>query len=156
MNLERISSRPVIRAPRSSTLRDAADLMRRHHVGALVVTDDAPNDHRVAGIVTDRDLVLKAVAQGISPTEATLDDVMSEGLATVKGQADVRTAMEVMRAHGVRRLAVTDEAGAVTGFVSFDDVVAALAAEMTTLARIVEAEQEHEANREADARLVTR
>lgn len=56
--------------------------MRQHHVGALVVTDDAPDHYRAIGIVTDRDLVLQAIAEGIAPDEATLSDVMTEGLVT--------------------------------------------------------------------------
>ena len=144
MNLERISSRPVVRAPSSCRLQEAAGLMRRHHVGALVVTDDAPDEGRVLGIVTDRDLVLKAIAEGIGPGEATLGDVMTEGLATVERGADVRAAMETMRTNGVRRLGVTDGDDVIVGFVSFDDLVTGLATEFTSLAGIIETERERE------------
>ena len=148
MKLERISSRPVVRAARSCTLQEAADLMRRHHVGALVVTNDVPNQHRVLGIVTDRDLVIKAMAEGTAPGAATLADVMTEGLATVKQTADVRSAVELMRVNGVRRLGVTDEAGVVVGFVSLDDLLTGFATEFASLARIIEAEREHEFEQE--------
>jgi CBS domain-containing protein len=153
MNLERISSRPVVCAPRSSSLQDAADLMRRHHVGALVVTNDAPDERLVLGIVTDRDLVLNAIAQGIGPGEATLADVMTEGLATVERSADVRAAMEAMSANGVRRLGVTDDDGIIVGFVSFDDLVTGLAAEFISLAGIIQTEREREVEENADAPL---
>jgi CBS domain-containing protein len=154
MNLERIRKRPVVRAPRSCRLRDAALLMRRHHVGALVVTNDAPDEHRAIGIVTDRDLVLKAIAEGIAPDEANLADVMTEGLTTVKRSADVRAAVETMRVHGVRRLGVTDDEGVIVDFVSFDDLLKGLATEFASLAAIIQTEGQHELEREADAPVV--
>jgi CBS domain-containing protein len=151
MKLERISARPIVRAARSCRLQEAADLMRRHHVGALVVTDDPPDEHRVLGIVTDRDLVLKAMAEGIGPAEAMLSDVMTEGLATVERTADVRAAVETMRVNGVRRLGVTDDDGIVVGFVAFDDLLTGFAVEFASLAHIIEAEREREVEQELDA-----
>ncbi|HTT13536.1 MAG TPA: CBS domain-containing protein [Burkholderiaceae bacterium] len=144
MNLDQISSRAVVRAERSCRLQHAAGLMRKHHVGALVVTDDPPNEGEVVGIVTDRDLVVKALAEGIGPGEATLSDVMTDGLATVERDADVRQAIEVMRENGVRRLGVVDDEGVVVGFVSFDDVLAGIAEEIATLAGVLKSERERE------------
>ncbi|HUL62996.1 MAG TPA: CBS domain-containing protein [Burkholderiaceae bacterium] len=144
MNLEQISSSPVVRAPRSCRLQQAAELMRAHHVGSLVVTDDAPNEERIVGFVTDRDLVLKAVAEGIGPADAMLADIMVEGLLTVARDADVGVAVETMRENGVRRLGVVDEDGVVIGFVSFDDVLAGVAEEIAGLAAILESERERE------------
>lgn len=94
--------------------------------------------------VTDRDVVLKAVAAGIAPNEANLGDVMTEGLTTVKRSADVRAAIETMRVHGVRRLGVTDEGGVIVGFVSVDDLLRGLATEIASLAAIIQAEGDHE------------
>jgi CBS domain-containing protein len=148
MNLEQISSRPVIRAPRSSSLRQAALLMRRHHVGALVVTDDPPQQRSVVGFVTDRDLVLQAAAEGIGPDDATLADVMTEGLVTIERGAGAHAAMEAMRQNGVRRLGVTDDNGVVVGIVSFDDLVAAVAVELASLAGVIESEREREAQQD--------
>ncbi|HZP91562.1 MAG TPA: CBS domain-containing protein [Burkholderiales bacterium] len=144
MNVERIYSRNIVRVPRSSTLRDAAILMRDYHVGALLVTEDAPNEDRVMGIVTDRDLVLQAMAEGIGPDDATIGEVMTPDLVTIEGEADLHEAMETMRENGVRRLAVTADSGALVGVVSFDDVVDALAAEVGSLAGILKSEREFE------------
>ncbi|HEU0203787.1 MAG TPA: CBS domain-containing protein [Burkholderiaceae bacterium] len=134
MNVGQISSRNIVRVPRSCRLQEAAALMRDFHVGALIVTDDAPADDHAIGIVTDRDLVLKALAEGIGPQEASLGDVMTEGLATVHEAADVHTAMETMREHGVRRVIVTATDGTLVGVVSLDDVIDALAAQFTSSA----------------------
>jgi CBS domain-containing protein len=144
MDLEQISSRTIVRAPRSCRLREAAQLMKVHHVGALIVTEDPPEDTRVAGIVTDRDLVLKAMADGIGPEDAMVSDVMTEGLVTLAGVAGIHAAVETMRANGVRRLGVTAPDGTLLSIVSLDDVVGAMAAELAGLAGVIRIERERE------------
>ena len=144
MNLEQISSRIIVRTPRSSRLREAAQLMKTHHVGALIVTEDSPDDTRVAGIVTDRDLVLKALADGIGPEDAMVSDVMTEGLVTIDRAAEVHSAVEMMRANGVRRLGVTGDDGTLVGIVSLDDVVGAAAAELAAMSGVIRIERERE------------
>lgn len=112
MKVKRIYSRDVIRAPRSFSLEQVAVLMRQHHVGAVLVTEDEPSDNQAIGIVTDRDLVLQAIAEGIGPREATIADVMTPSIASVSENADIFEALETMRAKGVRRLAVSAGRGA--------------------------------------------
>ncbi|HLB16514.1 MAG TPA: CBS domain-containing protein [Burkholderiales bacterium] len=141
-------------AVRACTVEAAAVLMREHHVGTLVVTDDAPNDNRALGIVTDRDFVVQAAAAGIGPKEATLGEVMTHGLAAIAATADIHEAMEAMRAKGIRRLAVTRGDGMLVGIVSFDDVIDALAAELTSLAGIIRSEREREVVQRPEGLLV--
>jgi len=93
----------------------AAALMRRHHVGALLVTDDEPNSDRAIGIITDRDLVVQVIADGISPEKRTIGEVMTPGISTISETSDVHEAIEVMRSDGIRRLAVADEDGTLLG-----------------------------------------
>lgn len=128
MNIGQIRSPNLVRAPRSSSLHQAAILMRQHHVGALLVTADPPDHARVIGIVTDRDLVLRGLAMGIGPADAVLGDMLGSSLVTVDAEAELRDAVEVMRRQGVRRLGVTDPRGELIGLVSFDDIVDAIAA----------------------------
>jgi CBS domain-containing protein len=135
MNVGEIRSRNIVRAPRSCALLQAAILMRQHHVGALLVTEDPPNDDRVVGIVTDRDLVLRAMALGLGPGDATLGDVMSSELTTIRADSLLHDAIEEMRRQGVRRLGVTAEDGALVGLISFDDVVDAIAARLAASAK---------------------
>ena len=118
MKVKRIYSRDVIRAPRSFSLEQVAVLMRQHHVGAVLVTEDEPSDNQAIGIVTDRDLVLQAIAEGIGPREATIADVMTPSIASVSENADIFEALETMRAKGVRRLAVSAGEGVLVGIVS--------------------------------------
>ena len=95
---------------------------------------------RAVDIVTDRDLVLQAMANGRGPADVVVGDVMSQGLAAVKESADVFEAIETMRTCGVRRLAVADANGALLGVISRDDVVAALGVELGGLASVVSTE----------------
>jgi signal-transduction protein with cAMP-binding, CBS, and nucleotidyltransferase domain len=108
----------VICAPRT-TLRETAQLMERRHVGSVIVIDEVGE---VAGIVTDRDIVLRGVAQGRSAA-APVDTVMTRNVATVDVHADVAEAAATMMKRGVRRLPVTDETGHAHGLVALDDLL---------------------------------
>lgn len=120
--------------------------MRDHHVGALLVTDDEPQDDRAIGVVTDRDLVVHAIADELDPASVTVDAVMTPEIAGIDRDADVHHAMQTMRELGVRRLAVTAEDGAVVGVLSLDDIVDALAVEMSSLAGVIRSERAHESS----------
>jgi CBS domain-containing protein len=156
MKVEQIYSRNVIHARRSCSLQEAAKLMREHHVGALLVTDEEQQPGRAIGIVTDRDLVLQAVAEGIGPKELTVGEVMSRGPITVPMSADIHEAMETMREHGVRRLAVSGGNAMLVGVVSLDDIVHVLAGEFATLDGIIRTEREREIVVESAANIRSR
>jgi CBS domain-containing protein len=132
-------SRNPVTVARSSSLLEAAQLMRQYHVGALIVTDGEPDRRRAVGVVTDRDLVLQAMANGIGPRDAQVGEVMTEGLASVPLSADVYDAIEAMHANRVRRLVVSDADGSLVGVVSMDDIVTALGTELGNLAAALEA-----------------
>jgi CBS domain-containing protein len=117
--------------------------MLHQHVGALIVTDGGA-DNRLLGIVTDRDMVLKAVAAGSAPRATLVAEVMSTGVASVGENDDMMEAMQAMFTHGVRRLAVTGDDGAVVGVVSLDDVIEAMVRDWVLLASIVRGGQQRE------------
>lgn len=145
MTVEEICSSHVISAPGSCTLERAAILMRDHHVGALLVTEDEPEEDRAIGVVTDRDMVLLAMAEGLDPRKCTVAEVMTPTLATVSMGQSMREAIDIMRNHGVRRLGVTDDDGELVGVLSIDDILATLGSDFGALADIVLTGQEHEA-----------
>ena len=147
MNIDMLYSRNIYRAPASCTLFRAAGIMRDKHVGALLVTADAPGDARVVGLITDRDLVVRAMAQDARPDQATIGEFMTRALIMVSRDASLYEAMETMRASGVRRLGVTDQDGEVVGVVSLDDIVEPLAAELSAFAGVVRTERFREVMR---------
>lgn len=143
MRVDRIYTRSIVGTPRSSSLAEAAALMRKFHVGALLVTDDAPEEGEAVGMITDRDVVVQAVARGFDVNELRVGDVMTPTIASIGCDADLHEALEVMREAGVRRLVVSEE-GRVVGMLSMDDVIDGLAVDLTSLAGLLHNEVERE------------
>ena len=110
-----------------------AQLMRKHHIGALVVVD-AQEKTRPIGIVTDRDLVLELVAEELDPTVFTAGDIMSVDLVLANPEMDAMEAVQLMRAHRLRRLVIADGEGRLAGIVSLEDVLEPMARELADLA----------------------
>lgn len=136
MRIDRLYTRNVVGTTRNATIAEAAAAMRKFHVGTLLVMDDENGD-QPAGIVTDRDIVMQAVADGLAPNQVYVGEVMTPIVASVDEGADVHEALERMREAGVRRLLVTQANGAIAGILSADDIVDGLAADLTSLARAV-------------------
>jgi len=116
------------------TIREAASVMEQAGVGSLAVVDDA----RLVGIVTDRDLVRRALARGL-PDDARVDSVMSSPVITIDAGVDVHEAFGLFRRNAVRRLAVV-RGEQFVGMISIDDLLVYLAADLTALARPITAE----------------
>lgn len=112
------------------TVTEAAELMDRAVVGALVVVGD---DDRPVGIVTDRDLVVRGMARRVSP-DARVDSVMSTDLVTLPADADLRDALGAFESTPVRRLPLV-EGGRIVGMVTIDDLVIDLASDLGRLSR---------------------
>jgi CBS domain-containing protein len=88
----------------SEALRDAARTMRNGDFGAMPVVDDG----RLVGMLTDRDIVVRAVAEGLDPMSARVGDVASPSPVAVAPDQDLDEAMELMAEYRVRRLPVVD------------------------------------------------
>lgn len=116
-----------------TSARQVAQLMRRHHIGALVVVD-ALDKNKPVGIVTDRDLVLELMAEGLDPAVFTAGDIMSIDLVKAHSEMDAMDAVQLMRQHRLRRLVVTDGSGNLAGIVTIEDVLALLTRELADLA----------------------
>jgi CBS domain-containing protein len=135
MRIKEICSRVVVVAEPHTDLREAARLMRDHHVGALVVVEKREGVARPVGIVTDRDIVVEVVAAtGVTPESLTVRDVMSSDLVLARETDGVFEAVERMQDSGTRRLPVVSADGVLVGILTLDDVLRMLAGEMTALA----------------------
>jgi CBS domain-containing protein len=117
------------------TITEAADEMDRLAVGALVVVE--PEGHPV-GIVTDRDLVVRAVARRATP-DARIDSVMSTELFTLAPDADVRDALRIFERHAIRRLPLVAD-DRVAGMLTMDDLVVDMADDLARLTRPITAQ----------------
>lgn len=110
-----------------------AQLMRKHHVGALVVVD-AEEKSRAVGIISDRDLVLGLIAEELDPKVFTAGDMMSSNLVTASPEMDAIDAIGLMREHKVRRLIIKDKESRLVGIVTMEDLLLLLANGLSELA----------------------
>jgi CBS domain-containing protein len=105
----------------STTLVDAARNMRDENVGPLPIVDDG----RVVGMLTDRDIVVRAIAEGRDPSSTTVGEIASRELVTVDPDQSLDEAARLMAQHQVRRLPVVEEDGRLAGIVAQADVATA-------------------------------
>lgn len=144
MNISDICTIDTISCSRDETVQGAALLMRKHHVGDLVVVDGDGGQAIPVGILTDRDIVVSVVALGLDPASLQVGDIMSDDLLTCREDDDVYQTIEHMRLRGIRRVPVVNGNGALAGIVSADDLLEFLAEEMGDLSRISGSQQAHE------------
>ena len=144
MPVGEICNREVVVAERTTTIVEAARLMRRYHVGDLVVVDEVQGRRVPVGMVTDRDLVVEVIAREQPFASCTVSAIMSATVVCVPETAGVIEAIQLMRSHGVRRVPVVDAGGALVGSLAADDLLDLLAEELSALARIAPRGQERE------------
>ena len=101
----------------SQSLADAAEVMKREDVGSVPVVEEG----RLAGIVTDRDIVTRAVAEQRNPQTVSVEEIASHDLVTVEPEQDLDEALALMARHKVRRLPVLEE-GRLVGMLAQADV----------------------------------
>lgn len=150
MNIETVCTRKVVTIDRAAPLRDAARLMRDRHIGALVVTGAVDGRAPVVGIVTDRDLVIDALARDLDPGRTTVGDLGTTEVMAIPAAASVADAIATMREESIRRLLVVDNEQQVVGIVTIDDLVEALAVEVTDLAEALRSGPAREAASHAE------
>lgn len=107
--------------PKSASIWEAANMMRENDIGDVVVIGE---DSKILGIVTDRDIVVRAIAQGKDPSTTKLEEITSKDLVTVSSTDDADQAVRLMREKAIRRLPVVDGDRPV-GFVSIGDLALA-------------------------------
>jgi CBS domain-containing protein len=117
-----------------TTIKVAAGIMESAGVGALGVVEDG----QLVGLVTDRDLVRRAMARGF-PLDARVDAVMTAPVVTIDVGADVHSVFALFRANAIRRIPVV-RGREFVGMITVDDVLIGLAADLTDLAKPVAAE----------------
>lgn len=118
MNIADVMTRGVEPISPEATVQDAAICMAEQDVGALLVGSVGA----VEGIVTDRDILLRVVVEGVNPASVQVRDVMSSTLFTCREDDPVEVAFQQMSQHQVRRLPVLDNDGELVGIVTLGDL----------------------------------
>jgi CBS domain-containing protein len=145
MPIGEICVREVVICNRATTVLETAQLMRRYHVGDLVIVEESGGKRNPVGLITDRDIVIGVTALQLDPTTVTAGDLLCRDVVVVREDQSVFETMEHMRAHGVRRMPVVDQQGALVGIISVDDLIELLAEELGKLPKLMSKEQAQEA-----------
>lgn len=140
MAVGRICSRVIATASASESVRVAARRMAEYDVGTVVVLEGDRLD-RAAGLLTDRDVAVRCVAQRLDPDETVVSNVMTAPVHTVGEDTPIEDAMARMASLGVRRLVVTGDDRRVVGILSVDDVMEVLVGEVGAIGRVLEKQQ---------------
>ena len=137
MPIEHLARDDVVSTSSGTAVPELAQRMQEENVGSIVITDgDSP-----VGIVTDRDLTTRVLAEGTDPTAQTASDVMTADLCVVGPDAGFYQAAEMMSEHGVRRLPVCTDDDELVGIITADDLTELLADEQEKLAEVIRAQR---------------
>jgi CBS domain-containing protein len=117
MEIGDIMSHPAVTVKASATAQFAAEMMALHEVGALPVCED----DALVGIITDRDIVLRCIAQGMSTDATPVHRIMTPNPVALPPKASVEQAAAILRDSRIRRLPVIEDHHAV-GMVTLDDI----------------------------------
>lgn len=102
----------------TATLNHAAEVMRDREIGDVLVVRE---DGSLCGLVTDRDLVVRGLADGLDPSSAAIEEICNHDPVTVSSDQSAEEAVKVMREHNIRRLPVVD-GGDLVGIISLGDL----------------------------------
>jgi len=144
MNVGKICSRETVVAEASDSLLETAKLMRRYHVGSLIIISKENGGVRPEGIITDRDIVIQAISEEIRLDSITAEDIMSRDLVIAREDDDIFEAFESMCKKGVRRMPIVDLDGYLVGILSIDDLLEVIVDEMKNLVHLFKHEQQKE------------
>jgi CBS domain-containing protein len=144
MLLKEFCTTEVAYCTRKTTVLEAAQIMRRKHLGTLVIVDDPDDEFTPIGLITDRDIVVRVIGNDLSASQTLVTDVMRTPLVMAAESEDASVAIARMRAHGVRRLPVTGHHGKLVGIVTLDDLLKRLRSEVDLLIDVIAQEQDHE------------
>jgi len=144
MSISDFAVHNVVVASRDTTALEASRLMRHHHVGTVVVVEEAEGMRKPVGIVTDRDLVVEVMAGGVDPNGVKLGELTLRPPVTVNRNASYAETVRLMAVNGVRRMPVTDSSGALVGIITLDDMLRQLASPLAALSDLASRARHYE------------
>jgi CBS domain-containing protein len=141
-----VCSRNVVTVTPTTSVAEAAALMRKNHVGTVVIVDERAGARIPTGILTDRDIVVEVVAAGLDAKALNVAEVVQRPLATITSQASSSQVVREMSVQGVRRMPVVNPDGTLAGIVSLDDVLLDLITPLVAVGDLGGRERRFEAN----------
>ncbi|MDW7773545.1 MAG: CBS domain-containing protein [Desulfobulbaceae bacterium] len=144
MSTGEFCTREVVIAEKTSSILEVAQLMREYHVGDVIVVEQRDEEKVPVGIITDRDIVVEVIAQGVDLDAVTAGDVMSYELLLAGEKDGIWQTLLQMSTKGVRRVPVVNDQGGLVGILAVDDMMELLAEELNLLARIPSSSHDRE------------
>lgn len=142
--------RSVVCIEAEASIREAARLMREHHVGDLVILASGEDRQRPVGIITDRDLTVEVIAMDVDMDSVSAGDLFaSPKLITAGVDDELEETLEMMRRHGIRRVPVVETDGRLAGILTLDDVVEILTEQLSLVVSVITRQPGVEARRRA-------
>jgi CBS domain-containing protein len=127
-------ARRVVVAQPADTVASAARKLRDARVGCVVVVRAG----RVTGLLTDRDIALRVVADALDAQSTTVEEIMTTDPFLLDASDTVQSAVNLMQKHGVRRLPIVEPRAGVLGIITADDLVASLSRQLAAVGQAVE------------------
>ena len=140
MTAGRLCSRILATASPDESVRKAAKRMADYDVGALVVLKE-DRGSKAVGIITDRDIVLRGIAERLDLDDTNVSEIMSKPVNSVRDDTPIEEAVAKMASAGTRRLVVTAEGDRVAGILTLDDVLDGIARETAAIGKVLQLQQ---------------
>lgn len=118
MEVKDIMSKDIVIADLNDTIMEVAKLMAHHNIGCIPVTEDGS---KVLGVITDRDIILSLAKYELDPSNTSASNIMSNKVYSVKPDADLKDALDLMKKQRIRRLPVIEN-DMLLGMISLGDV----------------------------------
>jgi CBS domain-containing protein len=140
-----VCTRDVIVAEGDESVLELAQLMRRHHVGAVVIVDHKGDKCYPSGLITDRDIVVDALVTSFDKLrEMKASELIRQSVITIREDQNVDEVLPIMRSNGVRRVPVVDHQGALVGILAADDLVELFAQRLMQLGSLCAEQRQDE------------
>ena len=137
MTAGRLCTRVLATAAPDETIRKAAQRMTEYDVGALVVLKEERGT-RAVGVLTDRDIVVRCVAEQLDPERVTVSEIMTTPVFMVRDETPINEALARMAAAGTRRLVVVAEGDRVAGVLTLDDILGDMVWETSAIGKLLQ------------------
>jgi CBS domain-containing protein len=155
MEVGTVCRRLVFTVRRSDEVSRAAQLMREKHTDYLVVVEHNPLAHPV-GVLTDRDVVIGALARGVDPKTLRVGDIMTPDIITARESESIGTALQRMRDLGFRRLPIVNDRYELVGVLFMEDLLKVILSEAQQIVNLVRSERENDNIRRAEQYIALR
>jgi CBS domain-containing protein len=139
--ISQFCTRDVVTVAPHTSVVEACALMRKHHVGAVVVVEETASGKRPLGVLTDRDIAVEVVALRLAPESLKVSEVVQRDVTTIREDAGYAETVRLMSINGVRRMPGVDERGNLVGIITVDDVLRQIAAPLVALSDLVARER---------------